>query len=310
MRCAPAPNEAVLEMRTESVDPRFVEIDRWPTAFAVEAMLEGQLAAIASLFSQQGQLAAAAEAGAARLLRGGRLVYAGAGTSGRIAVQDGVELFPTYNWPSDRVAFVLAGGIDALAASVEGAEDDRDDAIAQIRKCALSANDVVIGVAASGVTPFTVAAVTEARGRGALIIAISNNAGTPLLAQADFALVADTGSELIAGSTRMKAGTAQKALLNVLSTAMMLRCGLVYKGLMVNMRVSNDKLAARARAIVQQLTGADAQGAEAAMVAAEGSIKLAVLIASGVEKNRAAELLAGSGDNLRAALDRSHASEG
>jgi len=297
-------------MRTESVDPRFVEIDRWPTAFAVEAMLEGQLAAIASLFSQQGQLAAAAEAGAARLLRGGRLVYVGAGTSGRIAVQDGVELFPTYNWPCERALFVLAGGIAALASSVEGAEDDRDDAIEQIRAHALTANDVVIGVAASGLTPFTVAAVTEARGRGALIIAISNNAATPLLAQADFALLADTGSELIAGSTRMKAGTAQKALLNVLSTAMMLRCGLVYKGMMVNMRVSNDKLAARARAIVQQLTGADAATADAAMAAAEGSIKLAVLIASGVDKPRAAELLAGSGDNLRAALERSHASEG
>jgi N-acetylmuramic acid 6-phosphate etherase len=295
-------------MRTENVDPRFVEIDRWPTTLAVEAMLEGQLAAIAALFSQQAKLAAAAEAAATRLLQGGRLIYVGAGTSGRIAVQDGVELTPTYNWPTDRAVFVLAGGLKALAESAEGAEDDRNDAIRQIQEANTGPNDVVIGVAASGVTPFTVAAVTEARARGALTIGVSSNAGTPLLAVSQFALVADTGSELIAGSTRMKAGTAQKALLNILSTAMMLRCGLVYKGLMVNMRVSNDKLAARARAIVQQLTGVDAEAAANAMSASDGSIKLAVLIASGVEAGRAAELLRSSDENLRLALDQ-YASE-
>jgi N-acetylmuramic acid 6-phosphate etherase len=297
-------------MRTENVDPRFVEIDRWPTAFAIEAMLEGQLAAIASLFSQQAKLAAAAEAASARLLQGGRLVYVGSGTSGRIAVQDGVELFPTYNWPTDRTVFVLAGGIKALAASAEGAEDDREDAIRQIQEANVGPNDVVIGVAASGATPFTVAAVGEARRRGALTIGVSNNPGKPLLAESEFPLVADTGSELIAGSTRMKAGTAQKALLNVLSTAMMLRCGQVYKGLMVNMRVSNDKLAARARVIVRQLTGVDAEAADSAMSAAQGSIKMAVLIASGVEKSRAAELLRANGENLRRALEEHGAEAG
>jgi N-acetylmuramic acid 6-phosphate etherase len=291
-------------MRTENVDPRFVEIDRWPTALAVEAMLEGQLVAIASLFSQQGKIAAAAEAAAVRLLPGGRLVYVGAGTSGRIAVQDGVELGPTYNWPTDRLVFVLAGGLQALAVSTEGAEDDQEDGIQQIRIANTGPDDVVIGVAASGRTPFTVAAIREARARGALTIGVSNNIGTPLLAESELPLLADTGSELIAGSTRMKAGTAQKALLNVLSTAMMLRCGLVYKGLMVNMRVSNDKLAARARAIVQLLTGVSADVADRSMSASDGSIKMAVLIASGIETGRAAELLRSSGQNLRAALDR------
>jgi len=126
-------------------------------------MLEGQIAAIAALFSQQAKLAEAAEAAAARLLQGGRLIYVGAGTSGRIAVQDGVELTPTYNWPSDRVVFVLAGGLKALAESAEGAEDDRSDAIGQIHEAKAGPSDVVIGVAASGVTPFTVAAVGEAR---------------------------------------------------------------------------------------------------------------------------------------------------
>jgi N-acetylmuramic acid 6-phosphate etherase len=295
-------------MRTENVDPRFVEIDSWPTALAIGAMLEGQLTAIAALFSQQAKLAEAAEAASARLLQGGRLVYVGAGTSGRIAVQDGVELSPTYNWPRERIVFVLAGGVEALAESAEGAEDDREGGMRQIQDAKTGPNDVVIGVAASGVTPFTVAAVTEARGRGALTIGVSNNAGTPLLAVSEFALLADTGSELIAGSTRMKAGTAQKALLNVLSTAIMLRCGLVYKGLMVNMRVSNDKLAARARMIVQQLTGVDAEAAADAMSASAGSIKMAILIASGIETGRAAELLRSSGENLRVALDQ-YASE-
>jgi len=291
-------------MRTENVDPRFVDIDRWPTALAVEAMLEGQLVAITSLFSQQGKIAAAAEAASVRLLQGGRLIYAGAGTSGRIAVQDGVELGPTYNWPADRLVFVLAGGVQALAVSAEGAEDNQEDGIQQIRVAKTGPNDVVIGVAASGWTPFTVAAIREARTRGALTIGVSNNVGTPLLAESDFPLVADTGSELIAGSTRMKAGTAQKALLNVLSTATMLRCGLVYKGLMVNMRVSNDKLAARARAIVQLLTGVSADAADKAMSESDGSIKMAVLIASGAERGRAAELLRANGENLRFAIDR------
>jgi N-acetylmuramic acid 6-phosphate etherase len=188
--------------------------------------------------------------------------------------------------------------------STEGAEDDQEDGIQQIRIANTGPDDVVIGVAASGRTPFTVAAIREARARGALTIGVSNNIGTPLLAESELPLLADTGSELIAGSTRMKAGTAQKALLNVLSTAMMLRCGLVYKGLMVNMRVSNDKLAARARAIVQLLTGVSADVADRSMSASDGSIKMAVLIASGIETGRAAELLRSSGQNLRAALDR------
>jgi N-acetylmuramic acid 6-phosphate etherase len=167
---------------------------------------------------------------------------------------------------------------------------------------------VVIGVAASGATPFTVAAIVEARARGALTIGISNNAAAPLLTGSDHPLLADTGSELIAGSTRMKAGTAQKVLLNILSTAIMLRCGLVYKGLMVNMRVSNEKLAIRARAIVRELTGVEPVVADRAMTASGGVIKIAVLIASGIEAGRARELLRSNKDNLRAALEQ-HASE-
>src|SRR5579859_7132524 len=240
-------------MSTETHDRRFIEIDEWPTSLAVAAMLEGQLAAVASVYSQIDRIAAAADAASAKMLDGGRLVYVGAGTSGRIAVQDGVELSPTYDWPSERLVFLLAGGLTALAESVEGAEDDEEDARAQVDGASLTADDVVIGVAASGRTKFTVAAIERARARGALTIGLANNPGSLLLDAAEHPILADTGSELIAGSTRMKAGTAQKAVLNVLSTAIMVRCGLVFRGLMVNMRVSNEKLALRARAIVQEL---------------------------------------------------------
>ena len=290
-------------MSTETRDPRFVEIDQWPTRLAVEAMLEGQLAAVASLKDQLDRIAAASDAAALRLSEGGRLAYAGAGTSGRIAVQDGVELSPTYDWPAERLVFILAGGLAALAESVEGAEDDEEDAGRQVAEAAIGRGDVIVGVAASGRTKFTVAAVHEARRRGALAIAVANNPDTPLLRAADHVILADTGSELIAGSTRMKAGTAQKAALNMLSTAMMLRCGLVYRGLMVNMRVSNEKLAVRARSIVAELTGASEAAADNALARSEGEIKKAVLLATGIEPARADALLDACKHNLRKALD-------
>jgi N-acetylmuramic acid 6-phosphate etherase len=295
-------------MSTESVDPRFVDVDRWPTLAAVEAMYEGQLAAVASIADQLHAIARASEAAASRLQRGGRLVYAGAGTSGRIAVQDGVELSPTFDWPEDRLVFLLAGGLNALSQSAEGAEDDAEDAAARVAAAGITADDVVIGVAASGRTPFTVSAVKEARKRGALTIGVSNNPDTILLTEAEHPVLADTGSEIIAGSTRMKAGTAQKAVLNILSTAAMLRCGLVYRGLMVNMRVSNDKLAGRARGMVQELAGVDEAAANVAMSASQDQIKKAVLIAAGVESGKADALLEANDQNLRAALEQ-HALE-
>lgn len=289
-------------MSTETADPRFVDIDRWPTVLAVEAMLEGQLAAIASLKSQTGRIAAASEAAAAYLKRGGRLIYAGAGTSGRIAVQDGVELSPTYNWSTDRLVFLMAGGPSALTQSAEGAEDDADAGRAAIEEANTDNRDVVVGVAASGTTPYTLAVVEAARAAGALTIGISNNPDAPLLAAAEHALLADTGSEPVAGSTRMKAGTAQKAILNMFSTATMLRCGLVYQGLMVNMRVSNDKLLSRGQAMVRDIAGVDQETAVQALEAAGLEIKRAVLIASGATAQIADVLLHDRHDDLRAAL--------
>jgi N-acetylmuramic acid 6-phosphate etherase len=276
---------------TESLNPRFAAIDSWPTVEAVEAMLEGQMAAIASIKNQTTHIAAAAEAGTERLLHGGRLVYVGAGTSGRVAVQDGVELGPTFGWPADRLVYLMAGGMDALAHSAEGAEDDADAAIAEITVNDIDRNDVVIGVAASGRTPFTIAAIEAARSAGAMTIAIANNPDTPLLATAEYALLAHTGSELIAGSTRMKAGTAQKIVLNLLSTAIMLRLGRVYRGLMVDMVISNDKLLRRAHGIVRTLTECSEADAIAAVTAADNDIRKAVLIAMGQSLVSASALL-------------------
>lgn len=288
---------------TETVDPRFVDIDDWPTADAITAMLDVQRAAVATVDSQAAAIAAAAEAAAARLMRGGRLAYAGAGTSGRIAVQDGVELGPTFSWPQNRLVFAIAGGMAALAVSAEGAEDDAADGRDQVTSAAIGSNDVVIGVAASGRTPFTIAVLDAARGAGALTIGLSNNAGAPLLDAAEHPLLIDTGSEVIAGSTRMGAGTAQKVALNLLSTAIMLRLGHIYRGLMVDMIVSNDKLAERARGMVRTLAGGDEAHAAAALAAAGNDIKAAVLIARGLTPAAANDLLARSGHVLRRAIE-------
>lgn len=292
-------------MTTELISSRYADLDLWRTEDAVRAMLEGQLAAAAAVQSQAGAIAAAAEAAADRLRSGiGRLIYAGAGTSGRLAVQDGVELGPTYDWPEQRAIYALAGGMDALLTSVEGAEDDEAAGKAAITEARATPEDVVIGVAASGRTPYTLGAVRAGAAAGALTIGIASNVGTPLLEAAEHPIYLDTGAEVVAGSTRMKAGTAQKIALNLLSTAIMLRLGRIYKGLMVDMRVSNQKLQRRAAMMVQEISGVDRESAAAALRDADGRIKLASLIAIGVRADEAAGLLKANGNNLRAALSR------
>jgi N-acetylmuramic acid 6-phosphate etherase len=288
---------------TELISSRYADLDLWPTGDAVQAMLEGQLAAAASVQSQAEGIAAAAESAAARLRDGaGRLIYAGAGTSGRLAVQDGVELGPTYDWPEQRTVYALAGGMDALLTSVEGAEDDAAAGKHALDRAGAGTDDVVIGVAASGRTPYTLGAVRAGAEAGALTIGIASNAGTPLLEAAKHPILLATGPEIVAGSTRMKAGTGQKIALNLLSTAIMLRLGRVYKGLMVDMRLSNRKLEARAAVMVQEISGADEATASAALAQADGRIKLASLIATGLGAEEAAHLLTESGGNLRVAL--------
>ena len=267
-------------------------------------MFEGQLSAVAAVRAALPALAAAAEAAAARLGGDGQLVYAGAGTSGRIGVQDGAELSPTFGWPEDRVVFAIAGGERALCSSAEGAEDDQDAARRALADCVIGPRDVVIGVAASGATPYTVEFVRGARDRGALTVAVANNPGAPLLESAEHAILIDTGPEVLAGSTRMKAGTAQKVVLNLFSTLVMIRLGRVYGGLMVDMRTRNAKLVRRAASMVSHLAHCDEETAGRAFEVADGDVKLAVLLARGVDLATAKALIKGSRGHLRLALAR------
>jgi N-acetylmuramic acid 6-phosphate etherase len=287
------------QMATEEVDPRFADLDGWSLTSAMEAMWEGQLAAVAAIGQALPAITAATEAASTALGDRGRIVYVGAGTSGRVAVQDGAELMPTFAWPSERVRFIVAGGDSAFVTSIEGAEDDIDDAVKQIEAARLTPQDVVIAVAASGTTPFTVAALQEAGSFGAVTIGVANNPGTILLASAKFPILIETGPELIAGSTRMKAGTAQKVVLNLISSGIMLRLGRVYRGMMVNMPPTNAKLKRRAEAMVAQIARCDPSQAASSLEQAEGDIKTAVLLALGIDKNEAATILTRYDGNLR-----------
>ena len=290
-------------MRTEKISPRYLDLDSWPTAEIVAAMYEGQLAAAAAVGGALGAITAAVEDAVPALQRGGRIVYAGAGTSGRIGVQDGSELAPTFDWPADRVVFAMAGGFDALVRSVERAEDDESAGAQAIVDAKLGANDVVIGVAASGTTPYTIGALRAAHAAGAVTIALASNPGAPLFDVARHRILVDTGSEVIAGSTRMKAGTAQKIVLNRFSTAVMVRMGRVYRGLMVDMRASNAKLRRRAELIVSEIVGCPDGDAARWLDAAEGDVKIAIMLGLGVSPSDAPELLRRHGGNLRKALD-------
>jgi N-acetylmuramic acid 6-phosphate etherase len=286
-------------MATEEVDPRFADLDAWALASAMEAMWEGQLAAVAAIGHALPAMTAATEAAYRALGDRGRLIYVGAGTSGRVAVQDGAELTPTFSWPQERLRFIIAGGESAFTTSVEGAEDDVEDAIRQMAAAEPSAHDVVIAVAASGTTPFTVAALGEAGRRGAVTIGMANNPDTPLLASARFPVLVETGRELIAGSTRMKAGTAQKVVLNLISTGIMLRLGRVYRGMMVNMPPTNVKLKRRAEIMVARIAGCSEAQAAAALEQTDGDIKSAALVVLGYDKADAEALLVKHNGNLR-----------
>ncbi len=297
------PSETVVTSGTEGLSRRFAGLDEWPTLDVLKALHEGQLAAVAAVTSALPALAGAVEAAAALLGRGkGRLIYAGAGTSARISVQDAAELPPTFGWPQARIDFAVAGGHEVLWCAIEGAEDSVEDARSRVRHLEVGELDVMIGVAASGTTPYTVAALAEGRRRGALTVAIANNAGAPLLAASEHPILVETGEEVIGGSTRMKAGTAQKIVLNLFSTAVMVRLGRVYKGMMVDFRATNAKLRRRSETMVAKIANCDAARAREALIEAEGEVKLAALVALGISRDEAKARLAHHGGNLRLAL--------
>ena len=288
-------------METERHSPRYSAIEAWSPGDILEAMIEGQFAAVAAVRAARPALEEAALAIEPRLRDGGRLAYAGAGTSGRLAVQDGAELMPTFSWPQERLLLLIAGGREALVQSVEGAEDESEEAIRLVRRYEMETRDVLIAVAASGTTPFTLACLREAKQRGALTIAIANNRDTPLLAEAEHAIWLDTGPEPIAGSTRMKAGTAQRIALNLLSSLVMIRLGRVYRGLMVDLKAVNKKLLRRSEKILLELSGRSREEVHDALHRAGGNVKTALLLLEGCDLGEAARMLDRSGGHLRVA---------
>jgi len=289
-------------MSTERSSPRYSGIDVWHAEDIAESIVESQFAAVAAVLAARKEIAAAVVAMHARLQHDGRLIYVGAGTSGRLAVQDSAELAPTFGWPQERLVLIIAGGEKALLRSVEGAEDDAEEGVKLINQHEVDAHDVLIAIAASGTTRFTMACLREAKLRGALTLGIANNRTSPILEEADHPILLDTGAEPIAGSTRLKAGTAQKVALNTLSTSLMILLGKVYRGLMVDVRAANEKLVKRSEDILIQLTGRNREDARDALSSANGSVKLAVLLLNGCDLNAAKQLLNSTKGQLGTAL--------
>src|SRR5712672_192142 len=289
-------------MDTERASARYSGLDLWNPDEILDALIESQLAAVGAVHAARAALEAAALAIEDRLRDGGRLAYAGAGTSGRLAVQDGAELVPTFSWPQERLLLFIAGGRNALLHSVEGAEDAVDQAARLTQQHEIGSADVVIAVAASGTTPFTLSCLTEAKRRGALTIGVANNRDTPILKEADHAVLLDTGAKPIAGSTRIKAGTAQRITLNVFSSVVMILLGRVYDGLMVDLQAVSQKLVRRSEDILTRLTGSSGEQAREALHRANGNVKLAVLLLHDCDVKQATDLLHRAGGQLRAAL--------
>ncbi|MEV0194440.1 N-acetylmuramic acid 6-phosphate etherase [Kitasatospora purpeofusca] len=289
---------------TEAARPEWAGIDRLGTAELLR-LLNAEDGTVAGAVARElPRIAVVVDAVAARMARGGRLVYAGAGTAGRLGVLDASECPPTFGTDPGRVVGLIAGGPAALVRAVEGAEDRPELAAADLAALALTPEDTVVGVSASGRTPYTVAAVGDARRAGALGVGLAGAAGSPLVAAAELGIEVETGPEVLAGSTRLKAGTAQKLVLNLISTAVMVRLGRTYGNLMVDVRAGNAKLRERARRIVVDITGADEETARRALAATGGEAKAAVLVVlAGVDAPAAARLLAATDGRLREALE-------
>lgn len=293
-------------MDTEGRLQRYRDADCWPTDEGLAAMLDHQQSAFVAVRNALPALSRAVQAAAARLHETGRLIYVGAGASGRLAVQDGVELYPTFGWPDERLVYLLAGGEAALVRSLEGAEDDAAAGRSEMEALAPGRADVVVAVTASGTTAFTRAALSAAAAAGALTIAMASNPAAPLLAEGEIAVLLHTGPEFLAGSTRMTAGTAQKIALNLFSTRLMTELGRVYEGLMVNVVPANAKLVDRSQRIIQVITGCEREAAAAAWKRADQDIKLAVLLLDGLDAQEASARLKEAQGDLRRA--RSHRS--
>jgi len=292
-----------MNLTTERDNPVSANIDQMTTLDAVSLINREDAKVAAAVREALPQIAVAVDVIAEAIAKGGRLFYIGAGTSGRLGVLDAVETVPTFSVAPDLVQGVIAGGSDALTQSIEGAEDRPEGAREDLIARELTSKDVVCGIAASGRTPYVVGGLEYANALGAKTIAIAGNANSAIGKLADVSISVDVGPEVIAGSTRMKAGTAQKMILNMLSTSVMIRLGKVYGNLMVDVKVSNQKLAERACGLVMRLSGVDDEQARALLARANNEVKSAVVMARlGVDIEEARRLLEQANGHLRAVI--------
>lgn len=264
-------------LTTESPSDQHPDLDLYATIELVRAFTEDQVHAASIVNAESAQIARAVDAAVPRIAAGGRIIYAGAGTSGRLGLLDSVELWPTFGWPKERALALLAGGRSAMFGAVEGAEDDRAQGALDFHALQPTARDVVIALAASGATPYVLGVVEAARAAGALTIGIANNPRAPLTTQVEFGITLDTGRETISGSTRLKAGTAQKIVLNTLSSAIMVRLHKVHGNLMVDVLPTNAKLFRRAIALTMRVTGVDEATARESLNACHYRVKVAIV---------------------------------
>jgi len=293
------------QLLTEHSNPASASLDR-KSSLQIARIINREDARVApAVKNALPQIAKAIDLIAAALKRGGRVIYVGAGTSGRIAALDATECPPTFNTDPKTVQFVIAGGPRALAAAVESNEDSRALGQRELAKRKPGGKDVVIGIAASGRTPFTVAAVEYARRRGAKTVALTCNRSSPLAKAAQLAIVTEVGPEVVAGSSRMKAGTAQKMVLNMLSSGAMARLGYIYGNLMVNVHRKNQKLAERAITILEQGAGVERIAARQLLTSAGNSVPVALIMKKAkVGRSDAARALKKAGGNVRQAIAR------
>ncbi|MGZ8289578.1 MAG: N-acetylmuramic acid 6-phosphate etherase [Telluria sp.] len=290
-------------LKTETPDQQHAQLDQYPTAELVNTLVDDQLNAVGAVRAASPRIAAAVTAAAPRMEAGGRLIYVGAGTSGRLGVLDSVELYPTFSWPHERSIALLAGGIDAMFVAVEGAEDDLVQGDADLRATNCGPNDVVLLLAASGATPYVLGALRAARELGALTVGFANNTDAPVATEAEIGVTLDTGSEVISGSTRLKAGTSQKIALNTFSSALMVRLNKVYGNLMVDLKPTNAKLIRRAVRLTMIATGAEEAAARAVLEQCDFHVKVAVVaLTRQTDIGQARALLEKANGSVRRAL--------
>jgi len=290
-------------LKTETPDERYADLDRYPTSELVAVLVDDQFDAVNAVRAAAPAIAAAVSAALPRIEAGGRLIYVGAGTSGRLGVLDSVELYPTFSWPHERALALLAGGADAMFLAVEGAEDDTAQGAADLRNVNPGPNDVVLLLAASGGTPYVLGALRAARAAGALTVGFANNVDAPVAGEAEIGVNLDTGSEIISGSTRLKAGTSQKIALNTFSSALMVRLNKVYGNLMVDLKPTNAKLVLRAVRLTMFATGADEHAAREVLEECDFHVKVAIVaLTKKTSIDQARKLLEAAHGSVRQAL--------